>query len=68
MEGRAHLFDTPSPRPSQSPSERGEAGWEERKDSECAQVTAFSTLVERGPMSDRISNGYAVSNDSDALI
>lgn len=39
----AHLFDMPSPHPSQNPSE---ARQEERKDNECVQVTTYVILVE----------------------
>lgn len=50
MGGRAHLFDMPNPRPSQSPSERaseqGRPGQEERKDNECVQDTKVAILVE----------------------
>lgn len=53
----AHLFDMPSPHPSQNPSE---ARQEERKDNERVQVTTYVILVE--PQASCLI-GYAAPNN-----
>lgn len=67
VEGKAHLFDMPSPHPSQNPSERGRQGRKKGK-----TMSAYKTFQHisrsKSLMSDWILNGNAVSNDSGAII
>ena len=68
VEGSAHLFDMPSPHPSQNRSVRGRQSKSKRGNtmSVCKYIHYLSGRT--GPISDGILNSYVASNDSDALI
>lgn len=67
MGGTAHLFDMPGPRPFRNPSEKERWGMER---ADAMKVCTYIHYISSRTclMTDWISNGYAASNDSDALI